>query len=62
MDTKLSIEQIHVALRNSVLWNKRTDIMIHRKKPLLTSLIRWGKKGTWEANPYVFVYDFELTK
>ena len=21
-----------------------------------------GKKGTWEANPYVFVYDFELTK
>lgn len=20
------------------------------------------KKGTWEANPYVFVYDFELTK
>ena len=28
MDTKLSIEQIHVALRNSVLWNKRTDIMI----------------------------------
>ena len=21
-----------------------------------------SKKGTWEANPYVFVYDFELTK
>lgn len=28
MDTKLTIQQIHLALRNSGLWNKRTDIMI----------------------------------
>lgn len=28
MDTKLSIEQIHLALRNCGLWNKRSDIMI----------------------------------
>ncbi len=28
MDTKLSIQQIHVALRNSGIWNKRSDIMI----------------------------------
>ena len=28
MDTKLTIQQIHLALRDSGLWNKRTDIMI----------------------------------
>ena len=28
MDTALTINQIHLALRNSGLWNKRTDIMI----------------------------------
>ena len=28
MDTKLTIQQIHLALRNSGLWNKRADIMI----------------------------------
>lgn len=28
MDTKLSIDQIHLALRNSGMWNKRADIMI----------------------------------
>lgn len=28
MDTKLTIQQIHLALRNSGLWNPRTDIMI----------------------------------
>lgn len=28
MDTKLTIQQIHLALRNSGLWNKRSDIMI----------------------------------
>lgn len=28
MDTKLTLEQIHLALRNSGLWNKRFDIMV----------------------------------
>lgn len=28
MDTNLSISQIHLALRNSGIWNKRSDIMI----------------------------------
>lgn len=28
MDTKLTIQQIHLALRDSGLWNKRSDIMI----------------------------------
>lgn len=28
MDTKLTLDQIHLALRNSGLWNKRSDIMV----------------------------------
>ena len=28
MDTNLTIDQIHLALRNSIFWKKRTDIMI----------------------------------
>ena len=28
MDTKLTLDQIHLALRNSYLWNKRSDIMV----------------------------------
>lgn len=28
MDTSLTIQQIHLALRNSGIWNKRSDIMI----------------------------------
>ena len=34
MDTKLTIDQIHLALRNSNLWNKRSDIMV--------SNLSWG--------------------
>lgn len=28
MDTKLTLDQIHLALRNSGLWNKRSDIIV----------------------------------
>lgn len=28
MDTKLTLDQIHLSLRNSGLWNRRSDIMV----------------------------------
>lgn len=42
---------------NSKIWLGRTP------REAYASLIdKVGKKGDWESNPYVFVYDFELVK
>lgn len=40
----------------SSLWNGFNTA----KKAYATLIDKVGKKGTWESNPYVFVYEFEL--
>lgn len=40
----------------SSLWNGFNTA----KKAYATLIDEVGKKGTWESNPYVFVYEFEL--
>lgn len=37
------------------------DLILH-VKPLPPSLDKVSGKGTWESNPYVWAYEFELMK
>ena len=42
---------------------KSTKDVFDTPREAYASLIdKVGKKGDWESNPYVFVYDFELIK
>ena len=42
---------------NSKIWLGRTP-----SKAYAELIDKVSGKGTWESNPYVFVYDFELIK
>lgn len=37
------------------------DLILH-VKPLPALIDKVSGKGTWESNPYVWVYEFELMK
>lgn len=50
---------------NYIFFDAKRDLYIRERTPrdayaqLIDAVI---SKGTWDSNPYVYVYDFELTK
>jgi len=46
-----------------VSWKNRVDASVYDcRRKAFANIIDKVQKGTWESNPYVWVYDFELVK